>query len=221
MNTKGSAMTKTKNGFGKWLVVLLSCLMVCSLSSEAYAQRSSRGGGPSSKPSSRPASKPSTPTVSKLSTKAPDVKATPPTTKNNATSSGRNSSLTKPTKNAPKPTSTALSGETRPRPPPSTNATSSGRNASLSKPITSAPTMSAADKALYERAKQSGTVYTNREQATDSFKTKYVKEFTTKFQEEPKARPTYIPPSYSPTSNSPSYTVVYNQRYGGYGYWNN
>lgn len=80
--------------------------------------------------------------------------------------------------------------------------------------------MSAADKALYERAKQSGTVYTSREQATDSFKTKYAKEFTTKFQEEPKARPTYIPPSYSPTSNSPSYTVVYNQRYGGYGYWN-
>ena len=79
--------------------------------------------------------------------------------------------------------------------------------------------MSAADKALYERAKQSGTAYASREQAVDSFKTKYAKEFTTKFQEEPKARPAYIPPTYTPSSNSPSHTVVYNQRYGGYGYW--
>lgn len=188
--------------------------------SKPSAPKPKAAPAPSKPTVSKPtASKPSNSTVSKPTTKAPEQKASIPPAKNNAVSSGRNSSITK-SKDIPKPNATALSGETRPRPPPSANAKSSGRNASLSKPATSAPALSAADKALYERAKQSGKVFTSREQATNDFKTKYAKEFTTKFPEEPKARPAYVPPTYAPSSKESPYTVVYNQRYGGYGYWN-
>lgn len=74
--------------------------------------------------------------------------------------------------------------------------------------------MSQADKALYSRAKQSGTVYQNREEAAKAFEKKYSSSFATTFKEEPKTRPNYIPPA---TENRP---IVYSERYGGYGYWN-
>ncbi len=78
--------------------------------------------------------------------------------------------------------------------------------------------MSSADKALYDRAKQSGTVFKSREEAAASFKKQYATEFKSTFPKEPPVRPAYIPQTYSyPPGHST--TVVYNPRYGGYGYW--
>ena len=78
--------------------------------------------------------------------------------------------------------------------------------------------MSSADKALYDRAKQSGTVFKSRDEAAASFKKQYAEEFKTTFTKEPPVRPTYIPQTYSDTSGH-STTVIYNPKYGGYGYW--
>ena len=78
--------------------------------------------------------------------------------------------------------------------------------------------MSSADKALYNRAKQSGTVFKSRDEAAASFKKQYAEEFKTTFAKEPTVRPVYIPQTYSDAPGH-SATVTYNPRYGGYGYW--
>lgn len=81
-----------------------------------------------------------------------------------------------------------------------------------------APTkvQSAADKAMYDKAKMSGTAFKSREEATKAFQEKNAGKYAATFKEEPKTRPDYIP--QSTTVGGSSYTVVFNPAYGGYGY---
>lgn len=77
--------------------------------------------------------------------------------------------------------------------------------------------LSAADRALADKAKQSGTSYQTRGEAENHFKTQYAKQYSSTFQSEPPSRPTYIPSTT--TVNNNHYTVVYDRHYGGYGYY--
>lgn len=76
--------------------------------------------------------------------------------------------------------------------------------------------MSAADKAAYDKAKMSGKVFANKDQAIADFKAKNAATFTNKFDREPATRPEYIPTTT--LVGGRSVTVFYNQSYGGYGY---
>lgn len=78
--------------------------------------------------------------------------------------------------------------------------------------------MSSADKALYERAKQSGNVYQTRDEAAGAFKRQYGQQYKTTFDSEPPARPNYIPPTYTSSSGQTS-TVTYDSSKKGYGHW--
>lgn len=187
----------------------------------------SRPSSPStpSKPSSAPKPAPSAPSASQTassrntssgpSAQPSSPSAAPAAMNVTPSTAGRNAGLNgSPIKT---PTATAISGDTRDR-PTSSNATSSGRNASIAKSTSSPPAMSSAEKALYERAKQSGTVFASREEAAVSFKQKYASEFKSTFDREPPVRPTYIPSTYT-YSTGHTTTVIYEPRYRGYGYW--
>jgi hypothetical protein len=86
-----------------------------------------------------------------------------------------------------------------------------GRNATKSTNIGS-------DKALYEKAKMSGTAFKTREEAVKDFQTKNAAKYTTNFTTEPKVRPAYIPTST--TIGGRQHVVIYSPQYGGYGYFN-
>lgn len=75
---------------------------------------------------------------------------------------------------------------------------------------------SKADKALYEKAKRSGTAYKTRGAATQAFKTKHAKQYGSKYTSKPGTRPSHIPQTYA--SGGTTYNISYNQGYGGYGY---
>jgi hypothetical protein len=77
--------------------------------------------------------------------------------------------------------------------------------------------LSAADRALADKAKASGTAFKSRDEATKSFQAKYATQYTSKYASEPSTRPTHIPSTYSTGGNT--YNVVYNSGYGGYGYY--
>lgn len=172
---------------------------------------------PSKSSSYSSASKPSSSSkVSKPS--APSHSAAPASKSTMTSSGGRNSSLF--SSNSSKPSTTFTSSNTKPRPPP-TPVSSSGRNASISKTI-SKNDLSPSEKALYERAKQGGTVFSSREQAVENFKQKYSQQYPSSFKQEPKSRPNYIPSTYSttvPGSTARTYNIIYDTSYGGYGYW--
>lgn len=70
---------------------------------------------------------------------------------------------------------------------------------------------------MADKAKQSGTSYQTRGEAETQFKTQYAKQYTSTFPAEPPSRPTYIPSTT--TVNNNHYTVIYDRRYGGYGYY--
>ncbi len=79
-------------------------------------------------------------------------------------------------------------------------------------------TKSPADKALYEKAKMSGTTFKTRDEAVKDFQTKNAAKYANKFSTEPKVRPDYIPGTTIVGGHS--YTVIYNPGMGGYGYYN-
>jgi hypothetical protein len=77
--------------------------------------------------------------------------------------------------------------------------------------------LSAADRALADKAKSSGTAFQSRGEATKSFEQKYAKQYTAKYEAEPAARPTHIPSTY--VYNNQNYSIVYDRTYRGYGYY--
>lgn len=78
------------------------------------------------------------------------------------------------------------------------------------------PALSETDRTALRQAKERGTLYQTRDEATQSFKQKYATEYRTSgFTSEPKVRPTYIPQTY--TYNGAPRTIVYYN--GGYGFW--
>lgn len=79
----------------------------------------------------------------------------------------------------------------------------------------SAGKMSSADRALYNKAKASGTAFNSRTDALKSFKGKYASKYPTKFSSQPSVRPSYIPPNI--TYKGKQHKVFY--RNGGYGYF--
>ncbi len=77
---------------------------------------------------------------------------------------------------------------------------------------------SSVNKNNYYRAKQNGTLYSNKSQAQSAFRNKYSKQYGSKFASKPSRRPDYIP--NSTTVKGRQYPISYNSQYGGYGYLN-
>lgn len=98
----------------------------------------------------------------------------------------------------------------------SSSSSKSGLSTSGSRTSTKKPVRSAADTALYNKAKTSGTAYTSKASATQAFKTKHASQYKSKYDTKPATRPDHIP--QSTTVGGKSYNVTYNQQYGGYGY---
>lgn len=94
--------------------------------------------------------------------------------------------------------------------------TSSGLSTSSSRTSTKKPVRSAADQALYNKAKTSGTAYTSKSAATEAFKTKHASQYTSKYETKPATRPDHIP--QTTTVGGKSYPVTHSEQYGGYGY---
>jgi len=98
------------------------------------------------------------------------------------------------------------------------NKKSSGTRTKMTKQEAAKKT--AAEKALHDKAKQNGTHFKSRSEATTSFKQKHQadidKSYPTKFDNKPTTRPDYIPQTTS--VGGTTYNVTYNQQYGGYGY---
>ncbi len=78
----------------------------------------------------------------------------------------------------------------------------------------SAGRMSSADRALYNKAKTSNTVFNSKTDALKTFKNKHGSQYPTKFSSQPGIRPDYIPPNI--TKKGKRHKVFY--RNGGYGY---
>lgn len=138
-----------------------------------------------------------------------------------------NSSKSTPAASKPAPKSTSGSssnsgwGATKPTKSTSNNkssgsSTNSGWGSNKVTKKVSTPS-SPADRALYEKAKVNGKAFKSRDEAISDFKTKNAQKFTSTYAQEPDARPDYIPPTT--TYQGSPVTVVYNQSYGGYGYW--
>ncbi len=79
----------------------------------------------------------------------------------------------------------------------------------------SARRMSSADRGLYNKAKASGTAFSNKSDAVKSFKSNHASKYPTKFTSQPSVRPGYIPSNITTKGNR--HKVVY--RNGGYGYY--
>ena len=101
---------------------------------------------------------------------------------------------------------------------PSTPSSSTASKPSTAQTQTSTRQTSNVERSKYEAASKSGTAFKTREAAVADFKTKNATKYTSTYISEPATRPSHIPTSYS--SGGRSYTVIYNQSYGGYGYWN-
>ena len=79
----------------------------------------------------------------------------------------------------------------------------------------SAGRMSSADRALYNKAKTSNTVFNSKTDALKTFKNKHGSQYPTKFSSQPGIRPDYIPPNITLKGNR--HKIFY--RNGGYGYF--
>lgn len=77
--------------------------------------------------------------------------------------------------------------------------------------------LSEADKALADKAKQSGTSYSTRGDAEKAFREKYASQYTTSYAAEPTARPTYVPTTTVYGGNT--YNIIYDRNHRGYGYY--
>jgi len=106
-------------------------------------------------------------------------------------------------------------GSSRPAPA----ASSSGSGWGTGRNSQSTAKSSAADQALYAKAKMQGTVYNSREEAVSAFRTKHANDYKTTFSSEPSKRPDYIPGMTQ--IGGRDVPVQYDSRYGGYGYYDN
>lgn len=147
-----------------------------------------------------------------------------------SSSSKPSSSWSRPSSSSSKPSSSWSSSKPSSNSKPSSSWSSKPSNSSSnsssswgSKPasengFSSSKTVPSADTNTYNKAKQNGTVFTDKNTAAASFKEKYNSKYTSTFKTEPKVRPSYIPPVYRDGGNS--YNITYNVGHGGYGYTN-
>ena len=75
-----------------------------------------------------------------------------------------------------------------------------------------------AQRGLYDSARMSGTLFSSKAEAAQSFKSRYAKDYSSSFASEPVSRPTYIPSST--IVGGRSVNIVYDRGLGGYGYYN-
>jgi len=80
----------------------------------------------------------------------------------------------------------------------------------------SSPKLSDADRALASKAQSNGTLFSNRSEAVNDFRSKYGSQYTSNFASQPSVRPDYIPQSTN--VNGTTYNINYNSGYGSYGY---
>ena len=71
-------------------------------------------------------------------------------------------------------------------------------------------------RGLYDSARRNGTLFTSREEAAQSFRGSYAKDYGSTFASEPSVRPSYIPSTAYVGGRSVN--VVYSPALGGYGY---
>jgi len=71
-------------------------------------------------------------------------------------------------------------------------------------------------RGLYDSAKRNGTLFSSREEAAQSFRGRYAKDYGSSFASEPATRPSYIPAATTVAGRS--VPVGYNPAMGGYGY---
>jgi hypothetical protein len=71
-------------------------------------------------------------------------------------------------------------------------------------------------RGLYDSARRNGTLFTSREEAAQSFRSSYAKDYGSTFASEPSVRPSYIPSATYVGGRSVN--VVYSPALGGYGY---
>jgi hypothetical protein len=77
--------------------------------------------------------------------------------------------------------------------------------------------LSAADRALAEKAKSAGTQFQSRDDAVREFRASYGRTYTSNFASEPATRPDYIPSTT--IVGGRTCNVIYHPAYGGYGYF--
>jgi hypothetical protein len=73
-----------------------------------------------------------------------------------------------------------------------------------------------AQRALYDSARRNGSLFANKAEAGQAFKSRYAKDYASTFAAEPSVRPGYIPTSAFVGGRSVN--IVYNPALGGYGY---
>jgi hypothetical protein len=71
-------------------------------------------------------------------------------------------------------------------------------------------------RGLYDSAKRNGTLFSTRQEAAQSFRSRYAKDYSSSFPAEPATRPSYIPGSTVVSGRNVN--VFYNPAMGGYGY---
>lgn len=141
------------------------------------------------------------------------------TTKSNPNKTWSNSPKTTTPKTTPKvEPKTSSPNKTWSTSPKSDTKSQKSTNSSSLKTVAK-PTMSAADQALYNKAKVQGTAYTDQKTATNDFKKKYSEQYSNTFGSEPSARPDYIPKTT--TVSGQQREVVYIPSIRGYGYYDN
>jgi hypothetical protein len=73
-----------------------------------------------------------------------------------------------------------------------------------------------AQRGLFDSARRNGTLFSSKAEASQSFRSRYAKDYASTFAAEPSVRPGYIPSSA--LIGSRSVNIVYNPALGGYGY---
>ena len=74
----------------------------------------------------------------------------------------------------------------------------------------------AAQRGLYDSAKRNGSLFSSKTEASQAFKSRYAKDYTSTFASEPSVRPSYIPGSAYVGGRNVN--IMYNPGLGGYGY---
>jgi|GEM_PF-3162349 len=82
--------------------------------------------------------------------------------------------------------------------------------------ISGSRSSAASQRGLYDSARRNGTLFSSREEAAQSFRSRYAGDYGSRFASEPSTRPSYIP--NSATVGGRSVNIVYSPVLGGYGY---
>lgn len=206
--------------------LLLSLFLAVSLCSSAVAASAKSGGWGGSRSSSFSSSKPSSSSRSSswggskssswgssatAARSSPSVSSSKPS-KPSSSSSGWGTSWTSKSSQSSKPVAAS-------KPSPQASSSSSWGKSASRTDVWKSDKLSATDRALADKAKQSGTSFQSRGVAEEKFRQNYQNKFISKYQSEPARRPDYVP--RTTVINNQSYTVIYDRTYGGYGYWNN